>query len=313
MNLPGNITIKEFENVISNYCESEFSIAVCNATIGILGVFYALGLSHKEIITTPLTWPGALSGLFTLNCKLKFCDVEPNTLTIDPEKLESLITPTVAAVFTADFLGYPALLDQIKNICTKHNILLIHDGSSSFGSRYMGKHSGYFADVTILSFGSKKLFTTGEGGCIISNRNDIYERLVLFLTHPGLQNIYGNCINPFALNTRINPLAAEYGLKTFKYQIKKNCYWQMKVRKWLDKNGANNLSKELQPNYYKILVDNQIKKILSGKNNIKYRRIPFNQVIYKEPLFIKLFGNHRSKCTIAEDALLNYNTLNIEI
>ena len=149
----GNSVTREFEYRISEYFDSKHALSVCNATTGIMGVFHALGLSNSEIITTPLTWAGAFSGPLMINCKLKFCDVESESLTINPDIIEALISPDTKAVFSADLLGYPAQLDKVKEICLKHNLLLIHDAASSFGSTYKGFYSGHFADATILSFG----------------------------------------------------------------------------------------------------------------------------------------------------------------
>ena len=103
--LPGPSVIKEFENVLAVHCQKDYVISTCNASVGILGVFWSMGLSNKEIIVTPLTWPGAIAGLLALNCKLKFCPVEPDFLTIDAAEISKLITPETKAVFSTDFLG----------------------------------------------------------------------------------------------------------------------------------------------------------------------------------------------------------------
>ena len=252
--LPGPSVIKEFENVLAVHCQKDYVISTCNASVGILGVFWSMGLSNKEIIVTPLTWPGAIAGLLALNCKLKFCPMEPDFLTIDAAEISKLITPETKAVFSTDFLGYPCQLDKIKKICEEYNVLLIHDAASSFGSYYKGYQSGYYADVSIYSFGQKKLFSLGEGGAIVTQSERIYEKLLYGIAHPERQQIEYDVCNPFSLNISMNLLAAEYGLKIFNEQINHIKYRAEAVVEFLKCILQINNQDDIQPNYYKALL-----------------------------------------------------------
>lgn len=268
--LPGNSTIKEFEALIGKHCNKEHAIATCNASVGILGVFHALGLAGKEIITAPFTWPGAISGLLMLNCKIKICEAEGDFYNIDPEKLEDLITIDTKAIFSSDFLGYPCRLDIISSICRKHNILLIHDGASSFGSYYQQNQAGYYADVAVYSFGKRKLFSVGEGGAIITNNEEIYLSLLKSLTHPERQNIESDCYNPFSLNTTINPLAAKYGLETYKEQLIRINERSKNVTGILRKLLPCTKIKSAVPNYYKIILPRHFDDSIRKKHFTNY-------------------------------------------
>lgn len=307
---PGNTTIREFEYKLSDYYKTKYVLSVCNATIGILGVFYALGLNDCEIITTPLTWSGALSGPKMLNCSFRFCDVEPETLTINPDLLESKITKKTKAVFTADFLGYPAKLDKIKKICQKHNLLLIHDAASSFGSSYKGHFPGYFADVTITSFGQKKIFSIGEGGCIITRQKKHYEKLANLIMHPERQTKEFGFINPFALNTSINPFAAKLGIETMDKRIIEIENRRKKIEIRLQEMGLNNLDMEFKPNYYKILISSQIPNLNIIKSSLK--PLPFKDVIYNE-WGAKKTSSTGDLCPNAEMAIEKYEILDLNI
>lgn len=212
---------RQFEAMLSKHFDNAKVLTVCNATIGIMGTFFALGLSNSEIITTPLTWAGALSGLQMLQCDIKFAKIEEPSLTINPESILPLITPHTKAVFTADFLGYPCRLDAIKEICNEHNLILIHDAASSIGSTYNDFYSGKYADMSIFSFGRNKPFTTNEGGCIVTYSESIFEKLLYHLAHPERQDIQNNAINPLALNTGLNAFALDFGLAQFHHQIAK--------------------------------------------------------------------------------------------
>jgi len=308
--IPGNSVVREFEYKVANYCEAKYCLSVCNATIGIFGVFNALGLSNAEIITTPLTWPGAFSGLQMLNCKLKFCDVEPENLTINPDLIEELISSNTKAVFSADFLGYPARLDRIKEICAKHNLLLIHDAASSFGSRYKGLQSGYFADVTVLSFGAKKIFSIGEGGCILTNHAEIYCKLVQFMMHPERQNVETFQNNPFTLNTNINPLAAKFALENFDQNVKNIKLKQENAANWLNHNTVNETRPFDEPNYYKIVV--ALTNLVENASGFLINDLPFKNLVYNEPNFYtcnKIVYN----CPLAENAINQYKIISLPL
>lgn len=258
--LPGPSIAKEFESILANHCQKEYAISTCNASTSILGVFLSLGLQNNEIITTPLTWPGAMAGLLALNCKLKFCNVEPEFLTIDPNEIRRLITPETKAVFSADFLGYPCRLDEIKKVCEEYNLLLIHDAASSFGSYYKGYQSGYFADVSVYSFGQKKLFSIGEGGAIVTQREDLYEKLLYGITHPERQQIEYDYVNPISMNISMNLLAAEYGVRVFNKRINYIKNRSKAITGFLKGLIRLNEDDDIQPNYYKVMFGpNQVK------------------------------------------------------
>lgn len=269
--LPGPSVIKEFETVLSNHCQKEYAIATCNASVGILGVFWALGLQNQEVITTPLTWPGAIAGLMALNCKVKYCNIEPDFLTIDPASIKKMITPKTKAVFSADFLGYPCQLDKIKKVCEENNLILIHDAASSFCSNYKGYQSGYFADVSIYSFGSKKLFSLGEGGAIVLSSDKIYEKILHTVSHPERQQIEFDKVNPFSLNISMNLLAAEFGLEMFNQQVNYVKYRAEVIEGYLKDLLKNKQEAALKPNYHNILL--KPKEILNLpaelKNSVK--------------------------------------------
>ena len=306
--IPGYSIVREFEYKVANYCGAKHCLSACNATTGIWGAFYALGLSNAEIITTPLTWAGAFSGLKMLNCKFKFCDVEPDNLTINPDLIESLISPETKAVFSADFLGYPARLEKIKEICTKHDLLLIHDAASSFGSRYRSYYSGYFADVTILSFGAKKIFSIGEGGCILTDNDNLFDHLTKLLMHPDRQNRELNESNPFAFNTSINPLAAQHGVEHFDKRVSEIKSKQEKIAEWLKQNMANSTFSSDEPNYYKIVVPiNQL-----AKHDFITDDLPFKSLVYNELGFGGYDNSVSYDCPIAANALNQYKIISIK-
>jgi perosamine synthetase len=257
-----------FESMLSQYFDNSFVLSVCNATIGILGTFYALGLENCEVITTPLTWNGALSGMKLLNNKLRYAEIEEPTLTISPESVRKLLTAKTKAVFSADLLGYPVRLDMLKEICNEHHIYLIHDAASSFGSKYKGKYSGYYADVCIHSFNRNKVFITGEGGVISSRDETIYEKLVMHLAHPERQEIEFFTYNTWALNTNMNPVAIRYGIETFEQQTANMEKQKKRVCNLLKETAFFDIfSCDMSPNFYRPVMNT---KILGNACNFHY-------------------------------------------
>jgi dTDP-4-amino-4,6-dideoxygalactose transaminase len=267
---------RRFERLLSRHTDDANVLSVCNATIGILGVFYSLGLTNCEVITTPLTWAGALSGLKILNNQIVFAEIEEPTLTISPESIENLITSATKAIFTADFLGYPARLDAIKKICKKRNIILIHDAASSFGSMYKGKYSGYYADVCIYSFGRNKVFSTGEGGAIISKDDAIYEKLIFHLSHPERQDIQYDHYNPLALNTNMSPLSIKFGINRFNSLINNMTkHRDMVIKKLGQTNFFENWSNEMLPNFYKPAINTET---FDAVQNFEWNLLPYQHL-----------------------------------
>lgn len=263
MNLPNYLVFnkvydaatRSFEQKLGKFLEADYVLTVCNATTGIMGVLYALGITDAEIVTTPLSWSGTLSGPLMLNNRVVFAELEEPTLNIDPCSLEKYITKKTKCVLTSDFLGMPAKLDVIHQICSEHGVWLIHDAATSFGSTYQGHSSGYFADVCIHSFGRNKAFTTGEGGCVSSHNETLFDAIVGTMAHPDRQRFQRDEINPLAMNTTMHPLAIDYGLSTFEAQISKLNKHRDDVIQRLHAIGAEELLTEGIPNFYKPFLD----------------------------------------------------------
>ena len=263
---------RRFEARLSDFFESANVLTVCNATTGIMGVLYALGITDGEIITTPLTWGGALSGPIMLNDDVVFSDLEKPSLNINPDTLERLITPDTKCVLSSDFLGTPARLDRLQHICHQHNLLLIHDAATSFGSYYKGHYSGYYADVCIHSFGRNKAFSTGEGGCISTHDNSLFEKILESMAHPERQVFQRENCNLFAMNTTMHPLAIEYGLKTFDDQMERVYEHRDMVIEKMKNNGCNDfLDDSFLPNFYMPYYGPKAK----GKLSSRWRSLPY--------------------------------------
>lgn len=176
--------IPEFEKKVAEYCGAKYAVAVSTGTAALHCACFAAGVGKgSEIITTPITFAATGNCALFLGGKVKFADIQKDTYNIDPTKIEKLITKETKAIIPVDFAGQPCELDEIITIAKKHNIVVIEDACHAIGAEYRSKRVGPIADMTVYSFHPVKHITTGEGGMIVTNNKEFYDKMVLFRTH----------------------------------------------------------------------------------------------------------------------------------
>lgn len=178
---PENIKL---EKALCEKLNSKYAVAVANGTAALHMACIAAGISKgDEIITTPLTFAASANCAFYVGAKPIFADVCRNTYMIDPDDIERKITPRTKAVIAVDYTGECPDYNRIREICDKHNLILIEDAAHSIGSYFDGMPVGSFADFTTFSFHPVKTITGGEGGAVLTNNEDYFKKLALFKTH----------------------------------------------------------------------------------------------------------------------------------
>ena len=176
--------VEKFEKAVARYCKVKYAVAVSSGTAALHSAYAAAGIkAGDEVITTPLTFAATAYTLDFLGAKPVFVDVQSDTLNIDPELVEGLITPQTKAIAPVDFAGQPCDYEEIFKIAKKYEILVIEDAAQSLGAEYRKKKIGGLSDLTILSFHPVKTITTGEGGMVLTNNKDFYEKLKVFRHH----------------------------------------------------------------------------------------------------------------------------------
>lgn len=176
--------IVALENKLCQITGAKYAVAISNGTAALHAACYAAGIKEgDEVITTPLTFAASANCALYLGAKPVFADVNPKTYNIDPDSIEAHITERTKAVVAVDFTGQAVELDRIRDICIRHNLILIEDGAHSIGTLYNGKPVGSIADLTTFSFHPVKTVTGGEGGAILTNDDELYKRLLLFRSH----------------------------------------------------------------------------------------------------------------------------------
>lgn len=178
--------VEEFEKAVAQFCGVKYAVAVSSGTAALHAAYAVAGIGPgDEAITTPLTFAATANTIVFCGGKPVFVNIQEDTLNIDPKEIKKKITNETKAIVTVDFAGHPCDYDEILEIAKKHKLLVIEDAAHALGSEYKGKRIGSFADLTILSFHPVKTITTGEGGMVLTNNKNFYEKLKI-LRHHGI-------------------------------------------------------------------------------------------------------------------------------
>jgi len=178
-NIVDENNIYKFEEMLANYTGMRYCVATCNGTTAILMSLIAMGLSEgDEIIIPSYSYPSVKICCQQLKLNIKYCDININTLCMDSYKLEELITNNTKAVAFIDHLGYIGDdLFKVKEICNRYGLLLLEDSAQGLSQIYNNCMSGTIGDIGIYSFSGAKLLRSGEGGCLITNVKEYYDKI----------------------------------------------------------------------------------------------------------------------------------------
>ncbi len=175
---------KRFEKEFAAYTGAKHAIAVNSCTAALHTSLVALGIGPgDEVITTPITFASTANVIEHVGAKPVFVDVEPDTLNLNPALLEQAITTKTKAIIPVHFAGHPCDMDAIQTIATAHGLHVIEDAAHAIESVYQGKKIGSISRTTCFSFYATKNMTTGEGGMITTQDNELAERLRVLSLH----------------------------------------------------------------------------------------------------------------------------------
>ena len=214
--------VDEFETNVAAYCGAKYAVAVSSGTAALHAACAVAGISPgDEVITTPITFAATANAIIYCGGKPVFADIKEDTLNIDPGEVLKKLSPRTKAILPVDFAGHPADLDEIITIAGKKGLLVIEDASHALGAEYKGKKIGSMADMTIFSFHPVKHITTGEGGMILTDNKEFYEKLKIFRHHgivkdnPSQGNWYYEIYNP-GYNFRLTDFQCALGISQLK-------------------------------------------------------------------------------------------------
>lgn len=176
--------VKEFEDKWSKFTGSKYSIATSNCTTALHLSLAALGIQpNDEVIVPAFTWIATANAVEYLGAKPVFCDILLETNNIDPSKIEELITKKTKAIIPVHLFGLAADMAPIIAIANKYNLFIVEDAACGFAAKYKGVHVGNFGNTGCFSFHPRKALTTGEGGMIICNTDDLEVKIRAMRDH----------------------------------------------------------------------------------------------------------------------------------
>lgn len=178
---------KEFESLIKDLTGSKYAVAITNGTAALYCCLKALDIGlGDEVIVPDMTFIASSNAVLMANARPILCDINHKTLCIDPNKIEELITPQTKAIMPVHLYGQSADMDAIMKIADKYNIKVIEDAAQGVGVKFNGKHVGSFGEMGILSFYGNKTITCGEGGVVLTDSEDLRNKVYQLKNHGRL-------------------------------------------------------------------------------------------------------------------------------
>lgn len=176
--------VREFEKKVAEYVGVKYAVAVSNGTAALHAACIAADIKEgDEVIVSPMTFAASANCVLYCGGIPVFADIDPETNNISVLEVEKKITPNTKAIIPVDYTGHSVDIDSIREIADKHNLIIIEDAAHALGSEYKGKKVGNIADMTEFSFHPVKPITTGEGGVIVTNNKEFYNKMIMFRTH----------------------------------------------------------------------------------------------------------------------------------
>lgn len=203
---------KELEQKLCEYLGVKYISLFSNGTLALVTALQALHITG-EVITTPYSFVATTHALWWNNIKPVFVDIEQNTFNIDPEKIESAITPQTTAILPVHVYGNPCDVQKIKKIADVYGLKVIYDACHAFGVKIKGDSVLNFGDLSVMSFHATKVFNTFEGGAIVCHDIATKKRI------DNLKNFGftdGQVVAP-GINAKMNEIQAAMGLLQLKY------------------------------------------------------------------------------------------------
>ena len=251
---------RQLEKELCDYLGVKYISLFSNGTLALITALQTLKITG-EVITTPFSFVATSHSLWWNNIKPVFVDIEENTFNLDPEKIESAITPKTTAILPVHVYGNPCQMERIKEIADTYGLKVIYDACHTFGVTVKGIPVLNFGDLSIMSFHATKVFNTFEGGAIICHDEATKKRIDL-LKNFGFSG-ETTVVAP-GINAKMNEISASFGLLQLKYvdkAIEKRSlladYYDLKLK---DVKGVSLVARSSDVkhcfSYYPILIEN---------------------------------------------------------
>lgn len=219
MNWAVGANVTQFENELAEYIGTKYCLTFNSGTSALHAGLIAHGIGNgDEVIVPSFTFIATANAPKFVGAKPVFADIEETTLGLSPESVIENITPKTKAIIPVHYGGCPCRISELKEIADDHNLVLIEDAAEAFGASVDGKLVGSYGDSSMLSFCQNKVITTGEGGALVTDSKDLYEKVKLVRSHGRLEiSDYftsSECMDYVTLgyNFRLSNISASLGL-----------------------------------------------------------------------------------------------------
>lgn len=204
--------IDEFEQGFADFCGVKHAVACNNGTTALHLALVALGVGPgDEVIVPTLTYIASANAVTYCGATPVFIDSDESTFNLDPAKLEALITPRTRAIMPVHLYGHPADMDPIREVARRHGLWVVEDAAEAVGARYKGARTGALGDCGVFSFFGNKIITTGEGGMVTTDDDELAKRLRLYRGQ-GMDPERRYWFPVIGYNYRMTNIAAAIGL-----------------------------------------------------------------------------------------------------
>lgn len=323
--------VTDLEEHVKKLTGAKFAVAMVNGTEALHMAFASAGIkSGVEVITQAVTFAATSAALVHMSIDPVYVDVEKETLGMSPVALKNFLenntvqkdgkcidkntNKEIAACTPVHIFGHPCKIDEIKSICDEHNIMLIEDAAESIGSFYKNKHTGTFGKVSALSFNGNKTLTTGGGGMLITDDEQIAARAKYISTTAKRPSRWEYYHEEAGWNLRMPGLNAAVGCAQMEYFDKiisnKRETAQM-YKKFFDSIGVKFFTEpaDCKSNYWlnAILLENreEREKFLEYTNDNGVQTRPIWTLMYKMPPYAKFYHDSMENSQWLEDHLVN--------
>ncbi len=203
----GGPKVEEFEKKIAQASGCKFGVGVSSGTDALLNSLMSLEIGPgDEVITTPFTFFASAGSIARLGAKPVFVDIDPKTYNIDPSQIDAVVTAKTKAIVPVHLYGQVADMDPIMAVAQKHGLAVVEDAAQSITSTYKGKKAGSIGTAGCFSFfPSKNLGGIGDGGMVVTNDQQLYERMMIMRDHGQQPQYYYHYVGG---NFRLDPLQA---------------------------------------------------------------------------------------------------------
>ena len=238
--------VNKFEESFAEFCEVKYATTCMNGTVALHLALIGVGVcKDDEVIVPALTYVSTANAVVHAGAKPVFVDIHPGHWGMDPEQVRKKITSKTKAIIAVHLYGHPADMDPLLEICEEFGIRLIEDAAEAHGAKYKGKTVGSIGSVGTFSFFGNKILTTGEGGMVTSNDQEIINKINIYKNHGNNPNKrYHHQV--IGYNYRMTNLQAAIGLA----QVERADEILSKKRAIakLYNDGLQDLPLEVQPN-----------------------------------------------------------------